>query len=116
MDPKFIAVGAAAVVAGGAALAGLYYCSASQTQRVRVGAVSDFHIGKMREVEVATLDGTEKILVIRESESRFRACGSVCTHAAVKLVGGVLGCETSRLVCPAHGACFNTATGDIEDG
>jgi nitrite reductase/ring-hydroxylating ferredoxin subunit len=112
-----LAYAAASAAAAVAAAAGYYYCAASRTTFVRVGAVDDFPIGKAREVEVPTAEGRPtQVLVIRESATRFRACGAVCTHANVRLVGGVLGCETSRLVCPAHGACFNTATGDIEDG
>ena len=116
MDSNTLRVAAAgALMLGG--VAGLYlYTSCSGPSLTVVGKVDDFKVGKMREVEVKTGSGSEKILVIRESATRFRACGATCTHANVPLVGGVLGCETSRLVCPSHGACFNTATGDIEDG
>lgn len=39
---------------------------------------------------------------------------SNCRHANVSLAGGVL--DGERIVCPAHAACFNACSGDIEDG
>ena len=99
-------------IVGGAAAA--YLNCFSSTKQVCVGSLEDFAVGRMKEVTVPGMD--QQIIIIRESQTRFRACGSMCTHARIKLVQGVLGCETSRLVCPSHGACFNTETGDIEDG
>ena len=47
-------------------------------------------------------------------KGKFFATGHVCTHYNMPLVKGVLA-EDGRVTCPYHGACFNVASGDIED-
>jgi len=99
----------------GAAALALYYVFCGRSYKEYVGNETDFSIGKMREVEVKSSTGEKvQLLVIRTSKNRFRATGSICTHAKVRMVNGVL--NGDRLVCPSHGACFNIDTGDIEDG
>ena len=41
------------------------------------------------------------------------AVGAKCTHYGAPLATGSY--SEGRVRCPWHGACFNTATGDIED-
>jgi nitrite reductase/ring-hydroxylating ferredoxin subunit len=116
---SLFSLGAAAAAVGLAAYAA-YSCSKSapagvRRKRVKLCAVEDVAIGKMKDVAITLPDGTlTKVLVVRQSASRFRALGSKCTHQKVQLSTGVL--NGDRVVCPLHGACFNTATGDIEDG
>ncbi|XP_010151701.1 PREDICTED: apoptosis-inducing factor 3-like, partial [Eurypyga helias] len=70
--------------------------------------VKDLENGQMREVDL----GCGKALLIKES-GEFHAVGHKCPHYGAPLVKGVL--SKGRVRCPWHGACFNIATGDIED-
>ena len=109
-----LGAGAAVVALGGAA----YYLACGRSNglhRVRLGGVEDLGVGKMKEVTVKGRDGKPvAVLLVRTSAHRFRATAGKCTHANVSLANGVL-CG-DRVVCPAHAACFNVDTGDIEDG
>ncbi|KAG0715763.1 Apoptosis-inducing factor 3 [Chionoecetes opilio] len=53
-----------------------------------------------------------KVLVVHH-RGQLSAIGSQCSHYGAPLEKGSL-CE-GRVRCPWHGACFNVATGDIED-
>ena len=118
MDSRALATGAAALLGVATGAAALLYCtraSAPGTVLHRVGLVSDFAVGSKTEVDVPVHGGGKtKVLLLRTHEDRFRATSARCPHANVPLVGGVL--SGDRLICPAHAACFNVATGDIEDG
>eukprot|EP01012_Entosiphon_sulcatum_P058970 TRINITY_DN83227_c0_g1_i1.p2 TRINITY_DN83227_c0_g1~~TRINITY_DN83227_c0_g1_i1.p2 ORF type:complete len:527 (-),score=133.66 TRINITY_DN83227_c0_g1_i1:102-1682(-) len=70
---------------------------------------TDLHDGQMQEFEVGEAG---KVLVVREN-GKFSAMGAKCTHYGAPLKNGVL--SNGRVRCPWHGACFSTATGDIED-
>ena len=115
LPPLSILMGAGAAmiaIAGGAYFLGF---SRGGHFRVRLASVDNVGIGKMSEITVNGPDGKPvAILLIRTSMSRFRATAGKCTHANVSLANGVL-CG-DRVVCPAHAACFNIDTGDIEDG
>jgi NADPH-dependent 2,4-dienoyl-CoA reductase/sulfur reductase-like enzyme/nitrite reductase/ring-hydroxylating ferredoxin subunit len=73
-----------------------------------VAKLSELKDGEMKEVEA---DGT-KILLARARGKCF-AVGAHCTHYGAPLVEGFLSGE--RIVCPWHHACFNAATGDVEE-
>lgn len=45
---------------------------------------------------------------------RYSFVRLLCSHYGAPLAKGVL--SGNRVVCPWHAACFNVATGDIEDG
>ncbi|KAG9487849.1 hypothetical protein GDO78_007575 [Eleutherodactylus coqui] len=62
----------------------------------------------MREVDL----GCGKALLIKQN-GEYYAIGHKCPHYGAPLVKGVL--TRGRVRCPWHGACFNIATGDIED-
>ncbi|KAK5654754.1 hypothetical protein OQA88_7079 [Cercophora sp. LCS_1] len=68
--------------------------------------------GDKVEVDVEGLDA--KVLLVNAA-GKVQAVGPKCTHYGAPLVKGVLG-HNGKLTCPWHGACFNTKTGDIEDG
>eukprot|EP01127_Copromyxa_protea_P009809 TRINITY_DN2339_c1_g2_i1.p1 TRINITY_DN2339_c1_g2~~TRINITY_DN2339_c1_g2_i1.p1 ORF type:complete len:552 (+),score=106.90 TRINITY_DN2339_c1_g2_i1:189-1844(+) len=68
----------------------------------------DLENGQMKEVLVESV----KVLVTKENGS-FHALGAKCPHYGAPLVNGTL--QNGRVRCPWHGACFSTATGDIED-
>nr|XP_015221826.1 PREDICTED: apoptosis-inducing factor 3 isoform X2 [Lepisosteus oculatus] len=70
--------------------------------------VKDLENGQMREVDL----GCGKALLIKE-RGEYCAIGHKCPHYGAPLVKGVL--SKGRVRCPWHGACFSTATGDIED-
>jgi len=96
-------VAVAGIAVGAAAMA---FCARGGAPTLhRVGLISDFKVGGMAEVDVP---GGGKILLIRSSATLFRATSARCPHAAVPLVNGVL--FGDRIVCPAHAACFNTAS------
>uniref|UniRef100_A0A8C4XH76 AIF family member 3 n=1 Tax=Erpetoichthys calabaricus TaxID=27687 RepID=A0A8C4XH76_ERPCA len=70
--------------------------------------VKDLENGQMREVDMPG----GKVLLIKEN-GEYRAVSHKCPHYGAPLVKGVL--SDGRVRCPWHGACFSTATGDIED-
>uniref|UniRef100_A0A669C5F1 AIF family member 3 n=1 Tax=Oreochromis niloticus TaxID=8128 RepID=A0A669C5F1_ORENI len=70
--------------------------------------VKDLENGQMREVDL----GSGRALLIKE-HGEFTAMGHKCPHYGAPLVKGVL--SKGHVRCPWHGACFNIATGDIED-
>ena len=72
----------------------------------------DLKPGDKQEVEVEGLDA--KVLLLNAG-GKVQAVGPKCTHYGAPLVKGVLG-TNGKITCPWHGACFNTKTGDIEDG
>uniref|UniRef100_A0AAX7T6S8 Rieske domain-containing protein n=1 Tax=Astatotilapia calliptera TaxID=8154 RepID=A0AAX7T6S8_ASTCA len=65
-------------------------------------------LDRMREVDL----GSGRALLIKE-HGEFTAMGHKCPHYGAPLVKGVL--SKGHVRCPWHGACFNIATGDIED-
>lgn len=67
----------------------------------------------LKENELQTFDlGESKILVVKQN-GKISALGTKCTHYGAPLVTGAIG--EGRIRCPWHGACFNLASGDIED-
>ncbi|ELU13703.1 hypothetical protein CAPTEDRAFT_220434 [Capitella teleta] len=69
---------------------------------------NDLNDGQMKEVQV-----DEKPILLVKEGGVIRAIGGKCTHYGAPLIKGTL-CD-GRVRCPWHGACFNVATGDIED-
>lgn len=67
---------------------------------------------KENEMKAFDLCDAGKVLIIKQN-GRISALGAKCTHYGAPLVNGALG--DGRLRCQWHGACFNIATGDIED-
>ena len=64
------------------------------------------------EAEVDGIEGGKVILV--KVKDQVHALNANCTHFGAPLKNGVL-TPDGRLTCPWHGACFNVATGDVED-
>ncbi|XP_023018677.2 apoptosis-inducing factor 3 isoform X1 [Leptinotarsa decemlineata] len=65
------------------------------------------------ENELKTFDLDEgKVLLVKQN-GIINALGTKCPHYGAPLVSSALG--DGRLRCQWHGACFNLATGDIED-
>lgn len=67
---------------------------------------------KEKEMKLFDLKGAGEILLIRQN-GKLNAIGSKCTHYDAPLEDSALG--NGRVVCQWHGACFDIATGDIED-
>jgi len=59
--------------------------------------------------------GPEKrpCLLIRQEGGRVNALSAKCTHYGANLAKGSY--ADGKIRCPWHGACFDVATGDIED-
>lgn len=85
--------------------------SSSTGNEVLVGNVNDLKPGTMKEVTIPEANLT--VLLVRTSRGKYYATGNKCTHYGVQLVKGVL--NGDRVTCPAHAACFNVCSGDIED-
>ncbi|XP_005990326.1 apoptosis-inducing factor 3 isoform X2 [Latimeria chalumnae] len=84
------------------------YQNPKDTVEAAVCHIKDLENGQMREVDV----GVGKALLMKDN-GEFYAIGHKCPHYGAPLVKGVL--SGGRVRCPWHGACFNIATGDIED-
>ncbi|KAK9522716.1 hypothetical protein VZT92_019162 [Zoarces viviparus] len=70
--------------------------------------VKDLENGQMREVDL----GSGRALLIKQ-HGEFSAMAHKCSHYGAPLVKGVL--SKGHVRCPWHGACFDIATGDLED-
>jgi 3-phenylpropionate/trans-cinnamate dioxygenase ferredoxin subunit len=81
----------------------------TSTEFVRVGAVSEYEQGVLRNHKV---DGNY-IAVVRNGE-RFYAMLNQCTHAGFLLTPGNL--EGGQIYCPAHGAYFDPENGEPTSG
>ncbi|KAF2201615.1 rubredoxin-NAD(+) reductase [Delitschia confertaspora ATCC 74209] len=68
--------------------------------------------GDKQEVEVEGVEDAKVLLV--KVQNKVHATSTNCTHYGAPLKLGVLTPE-GRLTCAWHGACFNVATGDVED-
>ncbi|KAL6714043.1 Apoptosis-inducing factor 1 [Lecanora helva] len=84
----------------------------AQEYKVKGLASLDLKSGEKREVE---LEGIEngKVLLARVGD-KTHALSSNCTHYGAPMKLGVL-TPDGRLTCAWHGACFNVASGDVED-
>lgn len=70
-------------------------------------------VSDLEENELKTFKFNDVEILLVKQNNVIRALGSKCTHYGAPLVKGALG--DGRIRCPWHGACFNLATGDIED-
>jgi NADPH-dependent 2,4-dienoyl-CoA reductase/sulfur reductase-like enzyme/nitrite reductase/ring-hydroxylating ferredoxin subunit len=77
-------------------------------REVTVAASGELNDGEMKQVSV---DGTD--ILLARVDGKYHAVGALCTHYGAPLVEGVL--SGDRIVCPWHHACFNAATGDLEE-
>jgi len=73
-----------------------------------VAKAQEMEDGEMKEIEV---NGQEVLLVKIQGE--FYAVGAKCTHFGAPLADGVL--HRGRLRCPWHQACFDAASGELEE-
>ncbi|KAK4050868.1 Apoptosis-inducing factor 1 [Microbotryomycetes sp. JL201] len=85
------------------------------TERVLIGSAKELlpKNGTMKEVGFPDKDSETKILLSKVA-GQYRATSSKCSHYGAPLNKGVITCD-GKVVCPWHGAKFDTATGDIED-
>ncbi|KAK4997674.1 Apoptosis-inducing factor 1, partial [Elasticomyces elasticus] len=72
----------------------------------------DLKNGQKQEAEVEGIEGGKVLLVKVKDE--IHAMSANCTHYGAPLKLGVVTGE-GRLTCAWHGACFDIATGDVED-
>uniref|UniRef100_A0A1B6EXH2 Rieske domain-containing protein n=2 Tax=Cuerna arida TaxID=1464854 RepID=A0A1B6EXH2_9HEMI len=72
------------------------------------------NISAIGENEMKVFDiGTDGKVLLAKQNGKVFATGTLCSHYKAPLVTGALG--NGKVRCPWHGACFNLATGDIED-
>ena len=69
--------------------------------------LSEIKAGEMKEISV----GENKVLLARVGDKCY-ALGAHCTHYGAPLVEGAL--VGDRLICPWHHACFDVASGDMD--
>jgi nitrite reductase (NADH) small subunit len=88
---------------------------------VDVGAIDDFEVGKLRQVDLA---GRE-VIVVRRRDDQFYACTSRCPHQGAPLCLGevdgtflpsevgqfTFGLEGQIIRCPYHGYEYDLETG-----
>lgn len=77
-------------------------------KEITIAKPGDLKDGEMRQVSAGGTD----ILLVRVG-GKYHAVGAHCTHYGALLAEGALCGE--RVVCPWHHACFNVATGDLEE-
>jgi NADPH-dependent 2,4-dienoyl-CoA reductase/sulfur reductase-like enzyme/nitrite reductase/ring-hydroxylating ferredoxin subunit len=77
-------------------------------KEMAVAKTGDLGDGEMRQVSAGGTD----ILLARVGGT-YHAVGAYCTHYGAPLAEGALCGE--RVVCPWHHACFNVATGNMEE-
>ncbi|GIX62139.1 ferrodoxin reductase-like protein [Babesia caballi] len=85
--------------------------SCSQLERVRLGSVSDFKDGEMREVHI---HGGRDLVLVTKSKGQFHCTGAKCPHFAASLADG--GCTEDTVICPWHNAKFDIRTGECVNG
>ncbi|KAG1649867.1 Apoptosis-inducing factor 3 [Nymphon striatum] len=76
---------------------------------------SEMKDGEMREFKIG--EDNSKVLMVREN-GQYCALGTKCSHYGAPLVKDQFLSGTysnGQIICPWHGACFNSKTGDIED-
>jgi NADPH-dependent 2,4-dienoyl-CoA reductase/sulfur reductase-like enzyme/nitrite reductase/ring-hydroxylating ferredoxin subunit len=73
-----------------------------------VAGVGELKDGEMKKV---SLGGTD--ILLARVKGKYHAVGAHCTHYGAPLVEGVVSNE--RIICPWHHACFNAASGDVEE-
>lgn len=76
---------------------------------VKVGTTADVKPGQVKLVEA----GGRKIALCNV-DGQFYALDDACPHEGKSMAAGDV--EGDRLVCVFHGAAFNVATGELEDG
>ncbi|OCK77325.1 hypothetical protein K432DRAFT_395692 [Lepidopterella palustris CBS 459.81] len=84
----------------------------AQEYRLKGITSLDLKNGEKQEVEVEGIENGKVLLVKVKDE--VHATSANCTHYGAPLKNGVVTGE-GRLTCPWHGACFNVASGDVED-
>ncbi|CAF9930757.1 MAG: hypothetical protein ALECFALPRED_004719 [Alectoria fallacina] len=72
----------------------------------------DLKSGEKREVEVEGIENGKVLLA--NVNGKTHAMSPNCTHYGAPLKLGVLSPD-GRITCAWHGACFNVASGDVED-
>ncbi|OCK88738.1 uncharacterized protein K441DRAFT_668554 [Cenococcum geophilum 1.58] len=84
----------------------------AQEYRLKGITSLDLKNGEKQEAEVEGIEKGKVLLV--KVKDQVHATSANCTHYGAPLKLGVVTGE-GRLTCPWHGACFNIATGDVED-
>ena len=70
----------------------------------------ELKVGELKEVE---LEDKSLCVVVKDEKGQIQALSGKCPHYGASLAKGSYANGIIR--CPWHGACFNAASGDIED-
>ena len=93
-----------------------FSASATMTQnsyKLKIDSL-DLQDGDKKEVEVEGIEKGKVLLV--KINGKVHAMSPNCTHYGAPLIKGVVSnTGEGRLTCAWHGACFNIASGDVED-
>jgi len=73
-----------------------------------VARIGDLGEGEMREAKVGDTD-----VLLANVDGDYFAVAAACTHMGARLADGIL--RKRRLICPWHHACFDIATGDVQE-
>jgi nitrite reductase/ring-hydroxylating ferredoxin subunit len=103
----------AALVGLGAILAGIGLVGASESalaaaKTYTIGKTTDIKVGSAKSYVVA---GTP-VLVTQPKKGVFKAFKGVCTHQG----GNLSGVKGTNIVCPLHGASFDSTSGKPTGG
>ncbi|GLH11238.1 uncharacterized protein GBIM_16062 [Gryllus bimaculatus] len=89
-----------------------YQCSPVTPEEIVEDVLCNESDLKENEMQTFDLGGLGDVVVVRQRGQIYALCNE-CTHYGAPLSSGAL--SIGRIRCPWHGACFNLATGDIED-
>ncbi|EDO07735.1 Pyridine nucleotide-disulfide oxidoreductase family protein [Babesia bovis T2Bo] len=103
------------LVAATSGITSLFFAQDKNTpqdlERVKIGNVSDFKDGEMREVLVN--EGCD-LLLVTKIKGQIYCTGAKCPHHMASLVDG--GCTEEYLICPKHNAKFDISSGECVNG
>jgi apoptosis-inducing factor 3 len=75
---------------------------------VTIATAGELENGEMKQVSASGTD-----ILLARVRGKYHALGALCPHYGAPLAEGVLSGE--RIICPWHHACFNVASGDVEE-
>jgi len=103
---------AVAAAAGAVGLSSLSESAEAATKRYKVCNVKDIKVRGAAIFRVKIASGTIMVLMTQPKAGTFRAFNPACTHEGFQISG----VEGSNLVCPVHGAQFDSTTGKATRG
>jgi nitrite reductase/ring-hydroxylating ferredoxin subunit len=100
-----------AVVAGALGFISIANSAQAASKKYKVCATKDIKVGGGGIYKVSAAGGIQ-ILITQPKAGVFRAFNPACTHQGFRLSG----INGTNLMCPIHGAQFDTTTGNVTRG